>query len=120
MKIQWPLTVLGALLLCGCARIPPSGTIPGPARVRYGTISLFSDPPGAHVYGGGEYYGETAPVQPVTLTWDKADTTTSYVLVLKKRGYKTTTYPITVRLEFATKEEALRNPRKVVVVMDTE
>lgn len=111
---------LSALLLCGCASAPQPRAVPPPPKVLFGTINLYTDPPGAHVYGGGEYYGETAPVKPVVLTWNKADTTTSYVLTLKKRGYKTTTYPITVRLEYPTSEESLRNPRKVVVVMDTE
>lgn len=120
MRYQLLGSGLTALLLCGCTSTSQPRAVPVPPKVLFGTINLYTDPPGAHVYGGGEYYGETDQVKPVVLTWNKADTTTSYVLTLKKRGYKTTTFPITVRLEYPTSEDSLRNPRKVVVVMDTE
>ncbi len=120
MKFMVPLAA-AVLALSGCAL--PEGEakhVRAQAQTWYGVVNIFSDPPGAHVYNGGEYWGETSESQPVSRVWSNNAKTGWGDLVLKKRGYKATNYHMTLRLEYAAREEAQAHPQKVVVVMDTE
>ncbi|HEY3399881.1 MAG TPA: hypothetical protein VGK03_04555 [Geothrix sp.] len=118
--MKWSIAAIGlsAVLLCGCASAPR--VAPAPAKLYYGTANIFSDPPGVHVYCGGEYWGETGPTQPVTRVFWNSSNRGNANLTLKKRGYKTTSYYLVLRLEQDTREESERAPQKVVIVMDTE
>ena len=120
MKVIFPFAVLSFALLCGCASTPRPRAVPAPAKLYYGTVNIFTDPPGVHVYSGGEYWGETGPDKPVVRIWWNSDHRGGTDLVLKKRGYKTTYYHMVLRLEHDTREASERSPQKVVVVMDTE
>ncbi|MDP2875822.1 MAG: hypothetical protein Q8O00_06525 [Holophaga sp.] len=106
-----------AVLLCGCAA--PRAN-PAPKKLYYGTVNLFTDPPGVHVYCDGEYWGETGADKPVVRIYWNTHNRANVNLSLKKRGYKTTPYYLVLRLEHDTREASEKSPQKVVVVMDTE
>jgi hypothetical protein len=109
------------LVLSGCAFLDEEAKpAPSSAQTWYGVVNIFSDPPGVHIYYGGEYWGETGESQPVSRIWSNNARTGWGDLVLKKRGYKATNYHMVIRLDHSTKEEAQANPQKVVIVMDTE
>jgi len=74
------------------------------------------------VYCDGEYWGETSKAKPVGIIWRHSSGArrTQTCLSLKKRGYKTTTYYMTVRRDYATEAQARDHPQKVLVVLDTE
>jgi hypothetical protein len=117
MKPLFP-AVLAVLFAVGCA-LPQESSAPE-SKMWYGLVHLYSDPPGAHIYNGGEYWGETTADKPVARSWWNNARTGWATLTLKKRGYKATSYYMTIRLDYATKEEAQLHPQKVVIVMDTE
>lgn len=106
-----------AVLLCGCTAPKPN---PAPKKLYYGMVNLHTDPPGVHIYSEGEYWGETGPDKAVGYIFWNTHNRANRNLTLKKRGYKTTSYYLVVRLEHDTREASERNPQKVVVVMDTE
>lgn len=112
--------VLAALFAVGCEFSEKHGD-PAPSSQRmYGTVHIFSEPPGAHVYCGGEYWGETSATQPVArVFWNDGNRAWTN-LTLKKRGYKPTNYNMVVRLEYSSQAESELHPSKVVIVMDTE
>jgi len=56
-------------MLCGCASTQGPKATPAPPKLYYGTVNIFTDPPGVHIYSGGEYWGETGPNQPVVRIW---------------------------------------------------
>lgn len=120
--MRWSLAVIGlaAALLWGCAPAHRPVAQPAPAKRSYGTVRIFSDPPGAHIYCDGEYWGETGPDQPVVrVMWNSGNRGWAN-LVLKKRGYKATPYRLVLRLEHDTQAASEQHPQKVVIVMDTE
>lgn len=119
MRPMIPAVVLLAML-CGCGSTRGPITEPAPAKLYYGTVNIFTDPPGVHIYSGGEYWGETGPNQPVVRIWWNTGRQGTANLTLKKRGYKTTPYHMVLRLEHDTREASEKNPQKVVIVMDTE
>ncbi len=107
-------------LLCGCGSPRAPQAKPSPTKLYYGTVNIFTDPPGAHIYSGGEYWGETGVDNPVVRIWWNSIRTGNAYLTVKKRGYKATPYPMVIRLEHDTREASERNPQKVVIVLDTE
>lgn len=120
--MRWSIAVIGlaAALLCGCAPARRPSANPAPSKLSYGTVRIFSDPPGAHIYADGEYWGETGPDKPVIrVMWNTGDRGWAN-LTLKKRGYKATPYRLVLRLEHDTRDASERSPQKVVIVMDTE
>ena len=98
----------------------PRGPGPGiPENVRDRPY-LQRSPPGAHVYCGGEYWGETSASQPIIrVFWNNGNRSWADV-VLKKRGYKSTNYHMVVRLEYSSQPESEAHPTKIVIVLDTE
>lgn len=119
MKVILPAVFL-VVALCGCGSPRAPRAEPTPAKLYYGTVNIFTDPPGAHVYSGGEYWGETSPDKPVVRIWWNSTRTGGTHLTVKKRGYKATPYHMVLRLEHDTREASERNPQKVVIVLDTE
>jgi hypothetical protein len=94
----------------------PSGAAP-----LYHVVVVYSDPPGAHVYGDdGRYWGQTERTQPVVreFTGSGGQRWGHYRVTLKKRGYKTTSHTWSWPWRHPTKEAAYRHKQKLVVVLD--
>ncbi|MBI2900874.1 MAG: PEGA domain-containing protein [Planctomycetes bacterium] len=113
-------TIVLVLAMAGCA-MPEGGDTPPPSQQKwYGALEIYSDPPGAHVYTGNTYYGETGENAPVRQIWDAQARSTTGTLTLKKRGYKPTYQTVYIRLDYGSKAEAEQHYQKVVVVLDVE
>lgn len=116
MKFLWALPAL--ILLC-CYAAPVQGVLAQP-RYHYGTVHLFTDPPGVYVYCNGEYWGETGPNKPVVRDFWNTSNKVSVFLTLRKLGYKVTYFNMVLRLNEDNQLFAENNPQKVVAVMNTK
>jgi hypothetical protein len=108
-------------IFLGC-ETPDASTAATQPTTYYKAVAIYSDPPGAYVYQmGGDYCGQTEENSPVHRLLHQTNTKSWYGgWVLKKRGYKPTTYQFSTTLEYNTSEEADLHEEKVVVVLDSE
>lgn len=99
-----------------------AATYEPPVRKVWAAIKIGSDPPEAHVYGeGGKYWGQTSEGIYVqhALSLDQTEPTSQwYTITLKRRGYRTTTHDINLEFKYKTREEAIQNAEKLVVVIE--
>ena len=102
-----------------CVYRDEDGTLTTKTHVAY---DIYSDPPGAHVYGDdGAYWGKTSEDSPLTRWWSGwKEKPFKYTITLKKRGYKQTKHTWTIYLQCQSKRDALNEPDKIVVVLDIE
>lgn len=114
------LGLLCAATVSGCADLTHEPS--GPAPQKYRVLSIYSDPPGAHVYAGNKYWGETQEKTPIRIIWNGAMSSMLCTLTLKKRGYQTTTENVQLDLKYGSIEEAssANDDQKTVVVLDLE
>jgi len=64
--------------------------------------------------------GQTSEEKGVGLVTSCSSNEIEMTVHLKKRGYKPTTHKWTLHCDYPSREEADKNPEKVMVVMDTE
>ena len=112
------LGMLIAVTISGCAEV--ANKPPEQARLKYRTLAIYSDPPGAHVYAGDKYWGETQENTPIKIVWNYATSPVICTLTLKKRGYETTVERVSLDLKYGSVEEAFaaNDDQKVVVVLE--
>lgn len=110
--------LLCAAAVSGCAVAPQESS--AQPSLKHRALAVYSDPPGAHVYAGNKYWGETQQDTPIRIFWSGVQPSITCTLILKKRGYATTTEYVNLELKYRSLAEAdsARDDQKIVVVLD--